>query len=98
MRKKKGVIITVTTALVIAACGVGCLHAGMEKTMQEEVVTQVESNPDVILEEGSPEEVENLVYQVNQVWQERLFVQNRKVFVKKLIFMNFFNIIIDFCG
>ena len=75
MRKKKGVIITVTTALVIAACGVGCLHAGMEKTMQEEVVTQVESNPDVILEEGSPEEsspeeVENLVYQANQVWQE----------------------------
>ena len=70
MRKKKGVIITVTTALVIAVCGVGCLHAGMEKTMQEEVVTQVESNPDVILEEGSPEEVENLVYQVNQVWQE----------------------------
>lgn len=70
MRKKKGVIITVTTALVIAACGVGCLYAGMEKTMQEEVVTQVESNPDVILEEGSPEEVENLVYQANQVWQE----------------------------
>ena len=75
MRKKKGVIITVTTALVIAACGVGCLNAGMEKTMQEEVVTQVESNPDVILEEGSPEEsspeeIENLVYQANQVWQE----------------------------
>ena len=75
MRKKKGVIITVTTALVIAACGVGCLHAGMEKTMQEEVVTQVESNPDLILEEGSPEEsspeeVENLVCQANQVWQE----------------------------
>ena len=70
MRKKKGVIITVTTALAIAACGVGCLYAGMKKTMQENTVTQVVQKPDVILEEGTQVETGHIVNQVNQVWLE----------------------------
>lgn len=70
MRKKTGVILTVSAALATVLCGAGCLYVGMEKTMQEETVVQVEQRETTVLEEGSQEEVENLVYQGNQVWQE----------------------------
>ncbi len=63
---KKRVVLTITLALATALCGVACLNAGMETTMQEESVTQVERKSEPMSEES--ESVQEVVS--NQIWLE----------------------------